>query len=287
MVENAAHSAVLEPCRRYQTESGESCIELPVDRAGRLRLNNEDNETTGLVALCHVNNETGTVQDIEELRNWMRRNTPRAALAVDALQSFGRMEVPWERGNIDLLCLGGRKIGGPASTGALVCRAGVEIEPVFFGGGQQDGLRPGTMDVTGICGFTQALRCTVENRDSESRRITALNGKLRHRICTELAAFRPRIVSPTDASAHILAAAFPGYQGAVLVRALAQMGIVAGAGSACVSESKQHSHVMQAMGYGEETARGMLRFSFGYNSREEHIEKLITALHDILRNYPA
>jgi len=285
-VEATAHPAVLEPCRRAARDGG-ACLELPVTAGGALDPDASEAAAAAearLLAVCHVNNETGAMQDLVGLREWMRTRAPRARLMVDAMQSFGKFPIPWQEAAIDLLALSGRKIGGPAAVGALVCRRGVSMEPLFFGGGQQAGLRPGTQDVVGILEFAHAAALAYAEAESERIRITGLNRALRH-------ALRPdsgcpvRLLSPVGASPYILSFCLPGYQGAVLMRLLAERGVVVGTGSACAAESAKPSPVLRAMGVSEREARGALRISFGHDSSAADVDAFVAALREVLQAY--
>ena len=287
-VDASAHAAFLEPCRRWCRVLGTACVEIPVDRAGAMRTDVLDSvlsPETRLAAVCQVNNETGAVQDVERFAAAVRARVPKAVLAVDGMQSLGRLAtVGWERGGIDLLAIGGRKMGGPASVGALVCRAGVPLEPLIYGGGQQNGLRGGTVDTVGVLEFAAAADLAVREREPVAARVRALNVLLRDGLATDVVADHV-VVSPADASPFILAFSLPGYDGAVLMRLLAAKNVVVSAGSACRAESNGTSHVLRAMGYPETVARGMLRVSFGPDSSPADVFRFTQVLNQVVRDY--
>ncbi len=288
LVESTGHSAIIEPCRQAAAEAALPYTEIPVDKSGQLQLDaleGTDTASAQLIAVCHVNSETGVVQDLERLREWMDLHAPHAVLMVDAAQSFGKLPVPWQQAHIDFVATGGRKIGAPPSTGALIKRRDANIAPLFFGGDQQRGLRPGTLDTVGIHEFLTAARKSIQEQDAEFERIKSLNTTLRQMVTDELSPFNPRIISPVRASPYVLAITFPGYEGSILMRTLAEKGIVVGTGSACVSESRKAGYVLRAMGWDESTTRGMLRISFGKTNTSEQIPALIEELHNVLQNY--
>jgi cysteine desulfurase len=214
----------------------------------------------------------------------MRCRAPEAVLVVDAAQSFGRHRLPWRTAGIDALVLSARKIGGPAGVAALVIRRGLRLEPILYGGGQQGNLRPGTLDAVGIVEMARASRLVCAGRVAESARIAALNRFLRERLN---AWTKPalRILSPPEASPWILTFAVPGYEGAILMRMLAEKGILVATGSACSAESGKTSHVLRAMGVPEGLARCVLRVSFGRHTTQEHLERLLIGLRTALDTY--
>ncbi|MBN2451722.1 MAG: aminotransferase class V-fold PLP-dependent enzyme [Lentisphaeria bacterium] len=287
LVDAGAHPALLEPCRRHAAREGGEVVEIPLDRQGRLALGAVAPAAASracLVAVSQVNNETGAVHDLVTLRTWMRQHAPRALLAVDAMQAFGRIEVPWHAAAIDLLALAGCKFGGPAATGALLLRPGIVLEPLHYGGPQQRGLRAGSLDVVGIVEMTLAASISRAQRETEWRRLQALNQDLR----AEFAGWRApgiEVLSPAAAVPHILSVALPGYQGAVIMRLLAERNVLVATGSACRAESGAPSTVLRAMGIPETAARGALRISLGRGTTPDHIEIFLKELRSAVAAY--
>ena len=142
LLDPLAHPAVSNPGAHFARDGGTTAeLRLRGTELGREIPDGVLPEPVRLVAVTQVNNEIGLEYDLPGLRDWMRHHTPQAALLVDAIQSFGKLDVPWHEADIALLGISGRKIGGPASVGALVIRRGVRLEPLLYGGGQQEGLR--------------------------------------------------------------------------------------------------------------------------------------------------
>ncbi len=282
-VESTAHASVLGPCREHARAADGHCRELPVAADGGVVPTFPD--PPGLVALLHVNNETGVVQDLPDVRERLRRTAPRARLFVDAAQSFAKLDIPWRQAGIDLLAVSGRKIGGPPAVGALIRRKSVPLVPLFYGGGQQAGLRPGTLDAVGILGFITAAETAFAHRTEFMDRVRDLNDRLRLGLLARFGSRRLRILSPPGGAPHILSFALPGVEGAVVMRALSEQGIVVGTGSACSAESAEPSHVLTAMGVPARTARGALRVSFGRESSPADVDALLEALPRVLARY--
>lgn len=233
-----------------------------------------------LAAISLVNNETGAIW----MGGWRH---PGTRLFLDAAQAFGKIPIPWQRGQVDMLAISGRKIGALPSSAALIVRRATigALRPVLTGGGQQHGWRSGTVDVPSAVLFADAAQLAAAECEAAGRRTAALNRRLRDGI-NELGQGQWPIFSPPDASPYILAFAIPGFEGALITRILAQdCGIVVGAGSACSAESHETSPALRASGVADALARGMIRVSFGAENTPEDVEALLQALPQVLKNY--
>ena len=275
----AAHVAMLEPVSHCGLNAKDR-VALGLATDGSLVYQVELASTNALLCVCHVNNETGVVHDLCALRSHFGSNN---ILCVDAAQSVGKLHIPWESARIDFLALSSRKLGGPASIGALLYRPGAVLRGAYYGGGQQAGLRPGTLDAVNIYLFAQAVKLACQARDTEFERIGKLNSCLRRGIAVLSADSWP-IFSADNAVPHILYFAIPGYDAAIVARILAaEYGILVGTGSACSAESKKTSHVLKAMQVPDDVARSAIRISMGYASTLHDIEALINALPKVLQ----
>ena len=286
-VEATAHAAVLEPSRQWGRTGGGRCSEHPCEASGQVdyeRASELVGPELALLSVLHVNNETGAVQDLGAAKRWLEATAPGGCLMVDAVQSLGKIGIPWSAAGIDLLAIGGRKIGGPPQVGALIFRKGVTVAPLLLGGGQQGALRPGTLDTVGILEFVLAVDVAMGRLHECLPRARELNALLRSELIG-LPVAQTRILSPLHASPYILSFALPGYEGAVLSRALAEEGVVVGTGSACSAESGDTSHVLAAMGVRPEVARCALRVSFSHETSEGDVRRLVSSLADVLRHY--
>ena len=283
-VDGGAHPAMLETCLAWRGRSGRPVKVMPLTAAGKMRPG-EDFCASALAGVCHVNNETGAKQDLVCWREELGRGRGRPLLLVDAAQSFGRCGIPWLEAQVDLLALSGRKLGGPASVGALVCRPEIRLQPMLLGGGQQRGVRSGTQDTVGIMLFADAAEEACASRVASAEQAAGLGARLWEGLAAGgFPAWRR--LSPPDGDPHIAAWSFPGYEGAVVMRLLAERhGILIATGSACSAESGKTSHVLAAMGHDQAVARGALRASFGWNSRLVDVEALLQALAAVLAAY--
>ncbi len=217
LIDPGAHDALAMPL------SNERSKPFVIDRDGSLHAGS----ICGNAALSHVNNETGVEQDLLRIR----QEIGDGLMLVDAAQSFCRCRIPWNEAKIDLLALSSRKIGGPSSVGALVCRRGrVALKPLIVGGGQQHGMRSGTVDVCGIEMFVRTAECRHKAMAEQQVRIKALNAAFRE--C--LGAFQRKYeLVCGDIDRHIHMLYLPGFEGAVVSRILAdEYGIIIASSSA-------------------------------------------------------
>ncbi len=279
------HASVLAPLEHLQSQGAKLQL-ANVHDSGCLDLDHLAaclDDGADLVSICHVQNETGAIQDLTAIRELIERHAPGARLQVDAMQSFGKIDIDWQAARIDMLSLSGHKIHGPGGQGALIVRDGVELRPILFGGGQQDNLRSGSLDGVGIRLLCLAASEIIATRPQAQDRVAQLNKQLRSGLEELPAAIR--FISSEDGSPYILSFTLPGYQGAVLARMLTERGIHIGTGSACAAESKTPSRVLTAMGLTSSEAYGALRVSFCPENRESDIDDLLDALTAVLAEY--
>jgi cysteine desulfurase len=257
------HHAVLEPLRALRSRGFEVTLVDPtpggwvapdaVRRAVR--------DDTLLVSVMHVNNETGVIQPVGEIADALGDHP--AFFHVDAAQSYSKLLQPLRRGRIDLISVSGHKVHAPKGIGALIARRRANGErpplaPLMYGGGQELGLRPGTLPVHLIVGLGLAAELAV--REAEERAST--NAQFRRFLLDGLAPLRPTLVGDQDRVVpHIVNLALPGVDAEDAIEALA--GVVAiSSGAACTTQSQTCSHVLAAMGVDAEQAAGALRFSW-------------------------
>ena len=279
------HASVLAPLEQLQGQGAELQL-ADVHGSGRLDLDHLAACLDGgadLVSICHVQNETGAIQDLTAVRELIDRHAPGACLQVDAMQSFGKSDINWQAARIDMLSLSGHKIHGPGGQGALIVRDGVELRPILFGGGQQDNLRSGSLDGVGIRLLCLAASQIIATRPQAQASVADLNKRLRSGLEELTAAVR--FISSEDGSPYILSFTLPGYQGAVLARMLTERGIHIGTGSACAAESKTPSRVLTAMGLTSDEAYGALRVSFCPENSETDVDDLLDSLTAVLAEY--
>ncbi|MBX6396095.1 MAG: cysteine desulfurase, partial [Alicyclobacillaceae bacterium] len=273
------HPAVLETCRALQQQGFEVTFVAP-DPNGVVplrRIQEAVRDDTILVSVMHVNNETGAVQPVEALGQWLA-DKPKIVFHVDAVQSFGKMDIPLK--GVDLISVSSHKIHGPKGVGALFVRAGLKWSPLLLGGGQEAGRRSGTEPVPAIAGFAAACRWWLRRRPEVRERIQILRDVFFRRLQEKLKGYR--VNSPEGGAPYIVNLSFPGLKGEVLVHALEARGVYVSTASACSSRKQTYSHVLKAMGVPEEAAEGSLRFSFSPLNEVFEIEKAVDVLAQVV-----
>ncbi|MGH8235807.1 MAG: aminotransferase class V-fold PLP-dependent enzyme, partial [Steroidobacteraceae bacterium] len=270
------HKAVLDPLKQLEREGFEVTwlkpepdgIVRPEQVRAALRAD------TQLVSLMHVNNEIGVVQDIAAIGAICRERG--VAFHVDAAQSAGKLPLNVAAMNVDLLSLTAHKIYGPKGIGALYVRRKppLGIKPMIYGGGQEQGLRSGTLATHQIVGMGLAFEIAERERQQDVERIGALRDKLWAGISSigdvELNGH------PQDRVAGLLNISFRGIEGESLQFALRELAV--SAGSACSSASEEASYVLRALGRSDQLAQSSLRFSLGRYTTPEQVETAIAAV---------
>lgn len=275
------HKGVLAPCDRLERE-GFRVRRATVTRGGVVNLGalaEELDERTVLVSVMLVNNEVGTIQPLGDLVALVREHAPRAVVHTDAVQGVPWLDVATATADVDLVSISAHKFGGPKGTGALIVRGDVPIEPLIEGGGQERGLRAGTVNVAGAVAMAAALRTTRERRDVER----AHAGRLRDRLAAGIAASVADCFFNGDASVKIEGnchVGFPGVEAETLLVALDQRGVLAAAGSSCSSGATEPSHVLAAMGVPHDHALGSIRLSLGFASTDADIDHALAVIPD-------
>ncbi|ASS75970.1 cysteine desulfurase NifS [Tumebacillus algifaecis] len=232
-------------------------------------------EDTVLVSVMYVNNETGALQPIREIGAFLKEKH-KTLFHVDAVQALGKLPLKIKDAGIDLLAVSAHKIHGPKGVGALYVREGLKLTPMFYGGGQEKGLRSGTENVPGIVGFGVAVERTMR----EMPQAMAELKKLRDTIIEQIVAQIPnvRINTPQEAAPHVVNVSFEGVRGEVLVHALETHGVFVSTGSACSSKDKIYSRVLKVMGLPEKQLEGAVRISLDAATTREDVDALLAAL---------
>ena len=269
------HKAVSAAAERLVPEGFEVRV-VRVGADGLVDLDDLDaalDASVAVVSVMLVNNEVGTIQPFDDVAARVRRAAPAAVLHTDAVQAVPWLDVSRAAAAADLVSVSAHKFGGPKGVGALVIRNGIELEPRLVGGGQERGLRSGTVDVAGAVGMAAALRATSAARADDVLRIRAL----RNRLATGLAAVPGTV--PTGDRARTVAGnhhvRFAGVPAETLLIALDREGVCAAAGSSCASGALEPSHVLEAMGMSRDAARESVRFSLGYPTTDPDVDRAL------------
>ena len=254
------HAAVRDTALWYGTQGFETRL-LSVDREGLLDLEELEaclDQRTGLVGAMLVNNEIGVIQPVEQVAEMAHRAG--ALMLCDAVQGFGRIALPQEA---DLIALSGHKIYGPKAIGALWMRDGIDVPPLIHGGGQEQGIRSGTLSPALCAGLGVAAKLCAERREEDRAHIAGL-------------ADRARSLFGTWTVNGSLDQRYPGNlnirrDGLDVARLMSDVrGVAFSAGSACASGSGRPSHVLAALGLEPAQIKSSIRLGFGrYNNIEE------------------
>lgn len=269
------HKAVLDTCSAIEKHGGEVTY-LPVQADGIVDIDTLEaaiTPATVLIAVMYANNETGTIQPVQEIGAIAKRHN--VLFFSDATQAAGKIPVNVQPDNIDLLALSSHKIYGPKGAGALYVRRRnprVTLTPQLHGGGHEKGMRSGTLNVPGIVGLGKACELSMAEMKTEGVKIEALRNKL------EKALLHLDEVRVNGSGIHRLPGvtnlSFGQVDGNALMAGLNKT-IAVSSGSACTSASPEPSHVLSALGLEDDLAHSSIRFSLGRNSTEEEIDYTI------------
>jgi cysteine desulfurase len=275
------HHAVLDPLL-WLAERDDAEVEfLPVDSRGWLDVDamaeaiQRDPGSVALISVMWANNEVGTLQPVEDV---VALAAPHEIpVHTDAVQAVGAVPVDFATAGVDALTFTGHKLGGPYGVGALVVHREVELSALVHGGGQERGVRSGTLDAPAIAGLAAAVELSVKQQAEHATRVAALRDDLVRRVI-EVVPDVHLHGHPTErlpGNAHL---GFPGCEGDSLLMLLDARGIECSTGSACSAGVPQPSHVLLAMGCTDEQARHSLRFTFGHTSTPADVDAVVEAI---------
>lgn len=272
------HDSVLRPARAL----GLPVTELPAGPDGVIRL--EDLAAAlakaprpALVALMLANNETGAIQPVAEATRLAHEHG--ALLLCDAVQAAGKLPVDMAALACDFLTLSAHKLGGPTGVGALVLRDDWTPAPLMLGGGQERGMRAGTENLAGLAGFGAAAEAARRDLPGMER-ISQLRARLQASLleaCPDARVHGGTTGNGSGRLPNTLCIGMPGVPAETQIMALDLAGVAVSAGSACSSGKVTPSHVLTAMGLPEQAAREAVRFSLGWESTEEDVDRAAQA----------
>ena len=282
------HAAVLAPCEQLK-KMGFDLTVLPVDETGRIRIEELEaalRPETILVSVMYANNEIGTLMPVSEIGSIIHEKSE-ALFHVDAIQGYGKCLIVPKKAGIDLMSVSSHKFHGPKGAGFLYVREGTRIEPLIYGGGQQNGMRSGTDNVPGITGMAAAAREACRDLGGKREHLYALKARLFEHLCGMEGVFLngPDIA---DGVPHIMDVSFTGIRSEVLLHALEEKGVYVSAGSACSSHKRRPGGTLTAIGLPSERIESALRFSFCRDNTFEEVDyaaQQITQLLPMLRRY--
>ncbi|WP_445665122.1 cysteine desulfurase family protein [Fodinibius sp. AD559] len=272
------HKAVLDVCKKLE-KMGKKITYLPVDQYGMVDPNDVEEAITPdtiLISIMFANNEIGTIHPIKKIGKIAEENE--VFFHTDAAQAVGHLPIDVEEMKINLMSMSGHKIYGPKGIGALYRKKSnprVEIEPLIFGGGHERGIRSGTLNVPAIIGFGEAVKLGKKEMDKENKKYKQWSeyflSKLRNQIGEVHLNGHPKNRLPNNLNISI-----PGVESRALIVKLKEIAVATG--SACTSAKVEPSHVIKALGFGEQRAHNAIRISFGRGNTKEEIDQALDHL---------
>jgi len=276
------HASVLKTLESWAKRGFELCF-LKINSQGQVDLDDlaqKLSAETALVSVMAVNNEIGTTAPLKTMGEIIRKKNRNILFHVDAVQAFGKVPLEFKNWNIDLLSISSHKIHGPIGAGALIMSDRVLLEPLLYGGGQEDGLRSGTESVGMILGFYWAAEDILKNQLENHQRILELKAYFMEGL--KKLSCDIQMNSPEQSSPYILNISFKGCESEVLIRMLEEENIFTSSGASCNSRHRKSSHVLKAIGLSDKDIFGTIRFSFSPETKKEEIDKTLEILPRIL-----
>ncbi|HWK23794.1 MAG TPA: cysteine desulfurase family protein [Ureibacillus sp.] len=277
------HASILEAVKSLEQEGYEIDF-LKVDENGVIslqELQDKLRKDTVLVSMMHVNNEMGAIQPIEEAATIIHENS-RATFHVDAVQSFGKLPIAFnEDAGPDIISISGHKIHALKGSGIIAFRKKMNIIPLLLGGGQEKGLRSGTVAVPQAVAIAKAARLATQNMEQRN----AEYRKWHNDLLEFLAGFGESIhlLSTKTGAPHILSFSVKDLKGEVLINALQKRGIIVSTSSACSSKQKKTSHVVEALDIHSNYKKGVIRLSFGAFNTQDDIREFKKVFTDVMK----
>ena len=275
------HPAVRETVANLG-KRGATVAMLPVGEDGVVDITDELDEPASVMTCMWANNETGAIQPVADIA--ARANGVGTPVHVDAVQVVGHLPVDFHALGATTLAASAHKFGGPRGAGILLAKRSPVPAPVLTGGGQQRGIRPGTVDVATAAATAAALKEAAGEMDAEAARLTQLRDELVDGIHSTIPDTRATVlgregVDVLPGHAHLL---FPGANGDAMIMLLDSFGIEASTGSACNNGVNQRSHVLEAMGLPDDHVDGALRFTLGRTTTDEDVQFLLGRLPEVI-----
>jgi cysteine desulfurase len=278
LLSGVEHHAVLDPAIWLGQHEGAEIEWLPVDELGRVRPDDvrqaieKDPGSVSFVTLMMANNEVGTLQPVGEVAALAREHG--ILVHTDAVQAVGQVPVDFADLGVDAMTVSAHKLGGPFGIGALVVHKETQLVPIVHGGGQERDVRSGTLDSPATAGFAVAIEHTVKHQAAEAQRLAELRDALVAGVISRVpgAKLSGDPVHRLPGNAHL---SFQDCEGDSLLLLLDARGIEVSTGSACNAGVAEPSHVLLAMGYDDQRARGSLRFTLGHTSTRDDVDVVL------------
>lgn len=280
------HPSVMNAFNHLEEVEGFEVTRLEVGASGHIdieQLQAAIRDDTTLVSIMQVNNEVGTIQDVQQIGRIIKEMNPSTYFHVDGVQGFGKYPIHLKKSCIDAYTVSGHKLHGPKGIGFAYIKAGTKIQPLIFGGAQQLGLRPGTENAPGIVGFHTAVASTINDMEADYKKVMDLKEYLLEKLEEKLPHWHNN--SPLSkgefleevASPYIVNVRSESLKGEVILHSLEDYDICVSTGSACSSKKLNVSHVLKAIGLSDVENDRSIRISLSSEHTHEDIDALIQA----------
>lgn len=275
LVSQLEHPSVINVVDYYKSE-GFNIKFIKTTDDGKVDLNHLRtlmNDEVIFVTVMAVNNIVGTVQPVEEIAEILKEY-PKAHFHVDATQAVGKADINYK--DVDTLSISAHKFHGIKGAGALIMKELKSMSPVFYGGGHEENIRSGTVNLPAIAAMAKALRLSHEHTNDTFSRIDGYNRSVRN----ALADYRSIVIQPSD-TPHILNMSYVGAKGEVVVNALSEKNIMVSTTSACASKLATLNETLTAMGQSVDVINGSIRVSMSKDTEENDVNMLIKGLKEV------
>jgi len=284
----AEHHCVLESIDELSKQGFDKIIvDVNPDSSAKIEeIKSQLNNNISLVSVIHVNNETGTENDIKTISQLTHQNN--SYFHSDAVQSFGKIKIDVKELGIDSLSFSSHKINGPKGVGAVYVKSGIPLSPLIFGGSQERNRRGGTENVAAIVGFAEAIKIAKSEMQNNFNYVSKLRNYFVYGI--ENISSKEIVINSIDNKfPYIFSLTFKGEKynndAEAMLMFLDINGIAASNGAACTSGTLKPSHVIMAMGNSKEDANGTIRFSFGVTNTFDEIDYAIIKLEELHKKF--
>ncbi len=276
------HSSILNACKQMEEVFGYRVTYLPVNGQGVVNIQDVKDaltEDTAIVSIMAVNNETGSINPIVEIAEYVKKHS-HAYMHTDLTQSIGKVDIPLA--NIDLASISAHKLEGVKGSGILVRKVHVPFVPLINGGEQEFGLRGGTANAISDMVFAKTLRLALENGKKYHKQLQ----QMKEHLLEGLKAIEGvEINSPEDGIVSTVNFSYEKIPSEVMQNGLNQKGFMVSARSTCASKSDDPSYVLTAMGFSSRRASSCIRVSFSYHNTMEEIDAFLVALKEMIQQY--
>lgn len=276
------HASILNTLKELEND-GVKITFLKIDKSGKVNLDHlkeSITKETKLVSIMHVNNEIGIIQDIEAIGKIIKNVSSKAKFHVDAVQSFGKLNINVKNMNIDFLTVSAHKFHGPKGCGFVYIKKPININPLISGGAQEFGFRAGTQNIAAIMGMTKAATMVSQNMEANYKKVLSIKNRFIEKL-KDIDEIRINSLSNEYFSPYILNVSFGGVRGEVLLHYLEENEIYVSTGSACSSKEREKiggSYVLKAIGLSKDEILGGIRFSFSDDNDVEEVDYVIDKL---------